>query len=282
LHISQPPLSLAISKFESELGVQLITRSPRGVEPTSAGRYLLDAASRVLGELDDISAHLRRYGAGSAGTITMAAVPILMRYRIPRLLAAHAAEYPDVDVRLIDPPPWTAIDLLLERKADLALVMVADGRRFAERHSDALIAVPWGEAPLVGAFAPALETELPETVPLDAFHGEIVVLPSRTLAVPSLPEVVEEAFDRHGVVPAELRTVETIQTSIPLIQAGMARSILPDPDLASLANTGLALRRLSPELPPLDVLALVRAPADDNPVLTRLLERIHGLAGAQP
>lgn len=274
LHISQPPLSLAISKFEAELGVQLITRSPRGVEPTSAGRYLLDAASRVLGELDDIRAHLGRYGAGVAGTITMAAVPVLMRHRIPALLAAHAAEFPDVDVRLIDPPPWTAIDLLLDRKADIALVMVADGPRFAERHRDALVAVPWGQAPLVGAFPPALDAVLPETVPLEAFHGEIVVLPPRTLAVPSLPEVVEEAFDRCGVVPSELRTVETIQTGIPLIQAGMARSVMPDPDFASLEPTGMALRRLEPAVPALDVLALVRAPVEPDPVLLRLLERI--------
>lgn len=277
LHISQPPLSLAISKFEAELGVQLLTRSARGVEPTSAGRYLLDAASRVLGELDDVRAHLVRYGAGAAGTVTMAAVPVLMRHLIPALLAAHAAEFPGVDIRLIDPPPWTAIDLLVQRKADIAMVMVADGPRFAERHSDALLALPWGAAPLVGALPPTL-TQLPDPLPLEAFHGEVVVLPQRTLAVPSLPELVEEAFDAHGIVPSELRVVETIQTSIPLVQAGMARSIMPDPEFASLASTGLVLRRLTPAPRSLDILALTRAGAAPDPVLARLLERIRAAA----
>jgi len=273
LHISQPPLSLAISKFEAELGVQLLTRSARGVEPTSAGRYLLDAASRVLGELDDVRAHLARYGAGAAGTITMAAVPVLMRHLVPALLADHAAQFPGVDIRLIDPPPWAAIDLLLQRKADVALVMLADGPRFAERHRDELTALPWGSAPLVGAFPPSL-SELPDPLPLEAFHGEVVVLPQRTLAVPSLPERVEETFDAHGIVPAELRVVETIQTSIPLIQAGMARSIMPDPDYASLGSTGLVLRRLDPAPRALDVVALARREADPDPVLARLLARI--------
>ncbi|WP_022882228.1 LysR family transcriptional regulator [Gryllotalpicola ginsengisoli] len=281
LHISQPPLSLAISKFEAELGVQLLTRSPRGVEPTSAGRYLLEEASRVLGELDDIRARLANYGAGVAGVVTIAAVPTLMRYRIPRLLASHAAEFPEVDVRLVDPPPWTAIDLLLERKADLAVVMVADGARFAERHRAELHALPWGTAPLVGAFPPDLDGEFGARAPLSAFHGEIVALPKRTLAVPSLPEAVEEAFDRHGIVPRELRVLETIQTCIPLIQAGMARSILPDPDGASMASAGLTLRPLEPAPRPLDVLALSRRGPAPAPAVSRLLERIASSRSAE-
>ena len=274
LHISQPPLSLAIGKFESELGVQLLVRSVRGVEPTSAGRYLLGAASRVLGDLDDIQEHLARYGSGAAGALTVAAVPMLMRHRIPTFLAAYAAEYPDVDVRLLDPPPWSAIDLLLDRKVDLAAIMVADGQRFAQRQSGALAAIPWGTAPLVGAFPPGTDSPLAGSVGLEIFHGAIVVLPHRTLAVPSLPEVVEEAFDRQGVVPAEIRRVETIQTSIPLIQAGIACSVLPDPDGASLGSTGLALRPIIPALPSLDVLALVRRGGDPSPTLDRFLRRI--------
>jgi len=276
LHMSQPPLSLAISKFEAELGVQLLIRTARGVEPTSAGRYLLGAASQVLGELDDIRERLGRYGSGAAGALTLASVPSLMRHRIPMLLSEHNVEYPDVDVRLLDPPPWIAIDMLVNRKVDLAAIMVANGSRFAERQIGGIVTVPWGTAPLVGAFPPGMESELSNVVGLEVFHGATVVLPHRVLAVPSLPEVVEEAFDTYGVVPAEIRRVETIQTSIPLIQAGMAMSILPDPDRASLGSTGLTLRALDPELSSLDVIVLTRGDGDPSPALERLLRRIHG------
>jgi LysR family transcriptional regulator, benzoate and cis,cis-muconate-responsive activator of ben and cat genes len=272
LHMSQPPLSLAIARFEEELGVTLLTRSARGVEPTSAGRYLLGAASRVLGELDDIREHLSRYGAGAAGTLTIAAVPSLMRERIPALLAAHAAEHPEIDVRPLDPPPWTAIDLLVERKVDLAIVMVADGARFAERHRGRLDAIAWGSVELVGAFPARMDAELPDPAPLGIFAEQVVVLPHRTLAVPSLPEAVEDAFDAVGVVPGELRAVETIQNCIPLVQAGMACSILPDPGDA--VPSGIVVRRLDPAPKPLDVLALTRAGGEPSPALERLLERI--------
>lgn len=273
LHMSQPPLSVAIAKLEAELGVPLLVRTPRGVEPTSAGRYLLDASSRLLGDVDDLVATLGRFGAGAAGALTMAAVPVLMWHRLPRLLRAHAAEAPEVEIRLVDPPPWTAIDMVEERRADLAAVVVAQPGRFVRRHRGSLRVVDWGEVPIVAALPPE-ERDAPDPLPLSTFDGQTVLLPRRTSAVPSLPEAVEEAFRRHGVTPAAVRVTETIQTSLPLIEAGLARAILPDPDRASLAGRfDVTVRRLEPEPRPLRALVLARAAGGDA-ALGRLLDRI--------
>ncbi|TFV95169.1 LysR family transcriptional regulator [Leifsonia flava] len=273
LHISQPPLSVAIAKLEEDVGVQLLVRTSRGVEPTSAGRYLLDASSRVLGEIDDIVSALGRFGAGTAGALTMAAVPALMWHRVPTLVRAYAAEVPEVEIRLVDPPPWTAIDMLQQRTADVAAIMVADPKRFARRHRGTLDIVEWGEIPLVGALPPD-EHQAPDPLPLSTFEGRIVLLPRRTAAVPSLPEAVEAAFRRHGVAPASVRTVETIQTSVPLIEAGVACAILPDPDGASLSRFNLTVRRLEPQPTPLRALLLARAGVAHDSTVARLLERI--------
>jgi len=273
LHISQPPLSVAISQLEASMGVQLLIRTPRGVELTSAGRYLLDASSRVLGEVDDIAVALGRFGAGMAGSLTVAAVPALMWHRLPALLRAFADEAPEVDVRLVDPPPWSAIDMLHQRTADIAAVMVADPRRFAGRHRGQLDILDWGEVPLVAALPPD-EADAPDPFPLSAFEGRNVVLPRRTAAVPSLPEAVEDAFRAHAVAPARIRTVETIQTSIPLIEAGLASGILPDADGASLRRFGLTVRRLQPEVAPLHALVLTRAGGQQSPAVARMLRLI--------
>ncbi len=272
LRLSQPSLSVAIGRLETELGVPLLVRSPRGVEPTSAGRYLLDASARVLGDVDEIARTIRRYGEGLAGALTIAAVPVLMWHRLPRLLRAYAAEAPDVEIGLVDPPPWTALDMLQQGRADLAAIVVDDPRRFARRHREEFEIVDWGEVPLVAVLPPGEAGADP--LPVSALAGRRLVLPRRMAAVPSLPEAVEALLHRHGVVPERIDTAPTIQTSLPLVESGLAAAILPDPDRASLARFDVTVRRLVPEPRPLGALALARRGARGDAALARLLDRI--------
>lgn len=281
LHISQPSLSVAVSRLESEVGVPLLTRSSRGVEPTGAGRYLLDAASRVLGEADEIVATLRRYGSGVEGTVRFAAVPVLMWARVPRFLRVYSEEAPGVEVRLEDPPPWTAIDLLQQRRIDLAAILVADPQRFAKRYRNEFDIVDWGEVPLVAVLPPD-GGDAPEPLPLIEFERAVLMLPQRTAAVPSLPEAVEETFRRQGVAPRAIRTAATIQAGVPLIEAGLAWGILPDPDGSSLARFDVIRRSLAPAPDPLRALVLARRGATADPTIGRLLGRLsaEGARGA--
>jgi LysR family transcriptional regulator, hca operon transcriptional activator len=57
LHTAQPSLSRQIRDLESEVGVQLLIRSPRGIELTAAGRAFLDHVGAGISE---------RVGAGMA------------------------------------------------------------------------------------------------------------------------------------------------------------------------------------------------------------------------
>ncbi|MGV9711728.1 LysR family transcriptional regulator [Gordonia sp. NPDC003424] len=281
LHISQPPLSVAIAKLESEVGVTLLLRTPRGVEPTSAGRYLLDASSRVLGDIDDMVSALGRFGAGMAGAVTMAAVPQLMWHRIPRLVRDYAAVAPDIEVQLVDPPPWSAIDMLAQRQVDLAAIVVADPRRFSTRHRDTLDIVDWGPVPLVGALPPDLD-DAPDPLPLRFFDRGLLILPQRVAAVPSLPEAVDALFRRHNVTPASIRTVATIQAGLPLIEAGVGRAVLPDPDHASLTRFDIVTRRLDPDPAPMRALVLTRKGARADAKISRLLDHLSAAAGRIP
>jgi DNA-binding transcriptional LysR family regulator len=273
LHLSQPPLSVAMTQLEREFGVRLLVRSPRGVEPTSAGRYLLEAASRILGDVEDTVDTLTRFGAGRAGSLRVAAVPTLMWHRMPTVLRGFAAERPEVDLHLSDPPPWTAIDMLEQRRVDMAAIMVADGKRFAQRHGDMFDVYDWGPVPLVAVLPPG--DAIGDVCPLDLFAERTMVLPRRTAAVPSLPEAVDDALQIRGIRPRVLRATETIQTSIPLIEAGVACGILPDPDRRSLARFNIAVRPLDPEPAPLRALILTRRGSGQNPLLATIIAHLH-------
>ena len=51
-YVTQPTLSMQISKLEQELGIQLFDRSKQPVVPTEAGAALIVQARRVLTEFD--------------------------------------------------------------------------------------------------------------------------------------------------------------------------------------------------------------------------------------
>src|ERR1700712_2500465 len=60
LHTTQPSLSRQIRGLEEEVGVQLLTRSARGVELTVAGRVFVDQARLILAQVDSAVAATRR------------------------------------------------------------------------------------------------------------------------------------------------------------------------------------------------------------------------------
>lgn len=62
LHISQPTASNHIRALETQFGVKLFSRTPRGLEPTAAGARLAQSAAQVLGsslELTSLASQLR-------------------------------------------------------------------------------------------------------------------------------------------------------------------------------------------------------------------------------
>src|ERR1700729_2783235 len=60
LHTAQPSLSRQLRDLEYEVGVDLMTRGPRGIELTHAGRAFLEHARVVLTQADAAVAAARR------------------------------------------------------------------------------------------------------------------------------------------------------------------------------------------------------------------------------
>src|SRR5207253_629157 len=60
LHTSQPSLSRQIRDLEYQVGVELLSRSARGVELTAAGRAFIDHARLALAQVDAASEAARR------------------------------------------------------------------------------------------------------------------------------------------------------------------------------------------------------------------------------
>ena len=67
VNVTQPALSYAVSQLEKELGVTLFLRRSGKLQLTSMGELLLNAADRVIKELDTCAEQVRAEGAQAAG-----------------------------------------------------------------------------------------------------------------------------------------------------------------------------------------------------------------------
>src|SRR3954462_9211324 len=93
LHISQPPLSQAIRKLESRLGVELFRRGSRGVTLTDAGAAFAEEVRKVLAGVDVAVAEARRAG-GAQSALRIGAAAYIQLEPLHRFVAALRERHP--------------------------------------------------------------------------------------------------------------------------------------------------------------------------------------------
>ncbi|GAB3295776.1 LysR family transcriptional regulator [Epidermidibacterium keratini] len=268
LHLTQPPLSLAIAKLERELDVTLLIRTYRGIEPTEAGHYLVGAGRRLLNEAERIEDRLRALGAGRAGRVRIATGPIMTWDYLPPRLAELNAQAPDVEVELVDPPSFAIAELVRRGEVDLGIAATADVTRIAHRERGELRIEPIAQMGLyVGVPRALADRDLP--LPLTDLADQTWLLPQGTPEYPGVDVIAEDAWRAAGMPPPRVRWVATPQTAVPLVAAGMGISLLPQ----SFQNerNGVYTVQSDPPVRPLTVAAIWTPMSDGDALVQRML-----------
>lgn len=101
LNISQPAVSKAIAELEHVLGVRLLDRSRKGVEPTEYGRVLLDCGATVLDNLRQGVQRIEFLADPTAGEVRIGCHPFLAVSVVSAVIDRLARRYPRIIFRLL-------------------------------------------------------------------------------------------------------------------------------------------------------------------------------------
>jgi DNA-binding transcriptional LysR family regulator len=112
LHRVPSNVTTRIKQFEERLGVTLFRRQGRGLALTDAGRTLLGHAERLL-QMADLAEQELRSGT-VRGVLKLGSLESAAGARLPPVLSAFHAQYPDVSIEL-QTGTTTALLRLLER-----------------------------------------------------------------------------------------------------------------------------------------------------------------------
>jgi LysR family cys regulon transcriptional activator len=122
LHTSQPGVSKAIIELEEELGVSVFARhGKRILGLTPPGQQVLDAAERIMTEIDNLKKLARDFAGSPEGTLRLATTHTQARYVLPPIVQRFAHKYPQVRFKMLQGNPPQIAAMLAAGQADIGM-----------------------------------------------------------------------------------------------------------------------------------------------------------------
>jgi DNA-binding transcriptional LysR family regulator len=228
--------------LERIVGQRLIDRpgGPRPVTLTDAGRLLLGHAKAITARLQAAQADLEALEAGDAGPLRIGTYQSVGARVLPMLLRAYSAEWPNVDIRLVESTDDRELLALVERgDADLTFcVFPLEPGPFeaVELMRDPYVLVVPTDSPLV-------EREKLPTL------REILDLPLISYRSCRTTQRVEERLRMAGQEPQVVFRSDDNGTVQALVAAGVGVALVPQLTVDS-ADESVVVINLGERVPP--------------------------------
>lgn len=244
LSIQQPPLSLQIKALETELGVQLFHRRPRGVELTQAGQVFYGEVRDLLAGLDSAVSRTQRVARGEAGSIAIGFTSsVIFHAATKTAIRKYRAAFPEVAVALEEESSSELIDSIARNRLDAAFVRtnatLVPGIRFYDMLEEPIfLAIPPGHA---------LAGEPEKAVQLKDLADQPLVLYRRSSG-PGLYDRIIAACHRLGFEPQVVQEAPRVGSALNLVAAGLGISFAPQ-SLCGSHTEGVLYRPIESDPP---------------------------------
>jgi DNA-binding transcriptional LysR family regulator len=237
LHIAQSALSHQVRRLELELGVELLQRTTRSVQPTEAGELVAARARTVLAETEALRGEIDALRGLVRGHVTIGAMLFGGALDIPAVLASFTSTFPDVEIGLREGTARRMVEMLTDGSLDVAFaleVQPPDGVERLELSREELAVAMSADHALAGRG--------PLSVRALADHRLIAFQQGS-----STREVVDAALERAGIEPAIALEANDFALVRSLVARGIGLAILPRSFLER-PGAPITFRALSPPL----------------------------------
>ena len=120
LYVSQPSVSSAISKLESEFGVTLFDRSGNRLVLTDEGKACLHKVNAILNQLSDLEKTMFRL---SNPDMLYISIPPVVNFMVPQMLNQYGKKNPDLHIKIYEDIQEEILPLILNNQRDLAIIV---------------------------------------------------------------------------------------------------------------------------------------------------------------
>ena len=265
LFTSQPSLSRQIRDLESYVGVQLLSRSVRGVEPTPAGKVFLDQARLVLMHMDAAVETARRAAKPQRKTFAIGFQTGHEMNWLSPVMHLLQDELQEIQVTVSSDYSPDLAGALARGRLDLAFLRVEPGYDLEYHVVD--------REPLIVLMPSDHRLTARSCVGPEALVGEIFIGGSNKASV--LHAVTEDYFHRSGLDVKFDHGVDNLAMAISLVASTRGVALMPE-YAKNLLPPSVVSRPLEGEAPTIDV-AVGYSKSNSSPVLERFVARLDEL-----
>ncbi|HEY9279719.1 MAG TPA: LysR family transcriptional regulator [Eoetvoesiella sp.] len=121
LAVTQPSFSALIKALEQDVDVQLFDRSTRRCVLTDAGRTFYEQIKTALDNLEHAYQNIKDIGSGTAGQLTLFALPSLAASIVTAALVEFRKAHPRVQIELVEQKNNRILEAIRNGEADIGI-----------------------------------------------------------------------------------------------------------------------------------------------------------------
>jgi LysR family hydrogen peroxide-inducible transcriptional activator len=121
-HITQATLSAMVKKLEEELDINIFDRKTNPISTTDAGQIIIDAAKKVLIQVQLLSDKAKNIKGKIAGRIRIGIIPTIAGSLLPKIIMPIMEKYPDLELEIHEITTQNIVKQLTTGQIDIGIL----------------------------------------------------------------------------------------------------------------------------------------------------------------
>lgn len=233
LGYTQSNLTQMMKTFEDELGLPLLIKTKKGVEPTAEAKQLIPAMRAMAAQEEKFFQEADEIRGIRRGSIRIGSYVSTSSTWLPKVIEYYQDHYPEVEFNIVESGQEEMLRGLLAGDLDLALM--------SEPEKDEVDFIPVLDDPMVVVFPPDHELSYYDYVPVSKLHDYPLIMTYREYDTDANKVLLDAGLDAS----VRYRSKDDFVV-LSMVQHGLGISILPELTLERFPGS-YDYRMLDPE-----------------------------------
>lgn len=213
LYVSQPSLSMSLSKLEREIGFKLLERNDGTFKPTEAGAEFYKHVKMVLSTFENMENEIEYIGKKGSGQLKMGVTEVF-RAVIPELFDMFLESNNNFDIKLTEGTTSNIINQLRMHQLHFGLTTLS----YLDEDMESIHLGPNNHSLLIH-----------RDIPLSKSNStNLKELQSQTLIFSEGSYELNEFLHKNNLKFRNIIRVETIGTAVRLVKKGLGIAVMPE------------------------------------------------------